>query len=183
MHRGYTCLWRKVWSNAVLAEPGRRFSRLEAWLYITNVLAAVKDGQAAGLKRGEFVASIRQCAGCFNWSHGAVQRFLDMLLQNSMIMRVVRETGHLAGQEAGHFRVCKYDTNNPTRDTERDTERDTKRDTYEEVLKESININNNINNNNNNKYNKDTHRLAPARACRRKFFWNYISSKIRRCPG
>ena len=60
MHRGYTCLWRKIWSNAVLAEPGKRFSRLEAWLYITNVLAAGMDDQAAGLKRGEFMASVRQ---------------------------------------------------------------------------------------------------------------------------
>jgi hypothetical protein len=48
--RGYTCLWRKIWSNTVLAEPDKRFSRLEAWLYITNVLAAGKDDQALGLK-------------------------------------------------------------------------------------------------------------------------------------
>ena len=51
MYRGYTCLHRKIWSNALLAEPGKRFSRLEAWLYITNVLAAGKDDQAAGLTR------------------------------------------------------------------------------------------------------------------------------------
>jgi hypothetical protein len=58
MHRGYTCLWRKIWSNPVLIELGKRFSRLEAWLYITNVLAAGMDDEAAELKRGEFVASI-----------------------------------------------------------------------------------------------------------------------------
>ena len=134
MYRGYTCLHRKVWSNAVLAEPGKRFSRLEAWLYITNVLATGMDDPGAGLKRGEFVASIRQLAECFNWSRGAVLRFFETLLQNSMIMRV----GHSAGQEAGHFSVCNYVTYNPSRNTERDTQRDTQRDTFKEVLKESI---------------------------------------------
>ena len=39
MNRGYTLLWRKIWANARLCERGRKFSRLEAWLYLTNVLA------------------------------------------------------------------------------------------------------------------------------------------------
>ena len=167
MHRGYTCLWRKIWSNAVLAEPGRRFSRLEAWLYITNVLAAGMD-QAAGLKRGEFAVSVRQCAGCFNWSIGAVHRFLELLVDNSMIMRVE----HPAEQEAGHFSVCNYNSYNPPRDTKRDTERDTAgpagqdaehfsacncdtynlpRTTERDTEREGVCINNNINSN------KDTH--------------------------
>ena len=149
MHRGYTCLWRKIWSNAVLLEPGRRFSRLEAWLYITNVLAAGVDDGAAGLKRGEFVASIRQFAAIFHWSRGAVLRFLETLLQNSMIMRV----GHQAEQEAGHFRVCNYETYNPPRYTSRNTERNT----YKEVLKESSN-------NNTNKDTHNTHKPAGAGA-------------------
>jgi hypothetical protein len=129
MHRGYTCLWRKIWSNSVLADPGRRFSRFEAWLYITNVLAAGKDNPAAGLKRGEFAASVRQCADSFNWSRGAVERFFELLAENSMIMRV----GHSAGQEAGRFIVCNYETYNSPRDAKRDT----RRDTYKEVFKES----------------------------------------------
>ena len=99
MYRGYTCLYRKIWNNAILAEPGKRFSRLEAWLYITNVLATGKDDEVAGLKRGEFVVSVRQLADCFNWSRGSMLRFIEILIQNSMIMRV----GHSVGQEAGHF--------------------------------------------------------------------------------
>ena len=55
MHRGYTLLWRKTWSNPILCESGRKFTRLEAWLYIANVLAAGVDDAAAGLKRGEHV--------------------------------------------------------------------------------------------------------------------------------
>jgi predicted transcriptional regulator len=149
MHRGYTCLWRKIWFNPVLVEPGKRFWRLEAWLYITNVLAAGKDDAAAGLKRGEFVASIRQLAEGFNWSRSAVHRFLEVLLENSMIMRVVRETGHSAGQEAGHFIVCNYETYNSPRNAKRNAERNT----YKEVFKESKNKI------------KDTRGPAPRDAC------------------
>jgi hypothetical protein len=143
MHRGYTCVWRKIWSNAALCEPGRRFSRLEAWLYITNFLAAGKDDAATGLKRGEFVASIRQLVDSFNWSQGAVQRFLDTLVQNSMIKRVVRQAVHQTIQGAGHFSICKYETYNSPRYAGRYTDRYAERDTYKEVFKESKrNINN-----------------------------------------
>ena len=51
-----TYLRRKVWSNPLLCDPWKKFSRLEAWLYLTNVLAAGVDDQAAGLKRGELSA-------------------------------------------------------------------------------------------------------------------------------
>ena len=135
MYRGYTCLYRKVWSNAILAEPGKRFSRLEAWLYITNVLAAGKDDEPAGLKRGEFVVSVRQLADCFNWSRGSMLRFIEILIQNSMIMRV----GHSVGQKAGHFIVCNYETYNSHRYTERNTDRYAERYKIKEVFKESKN--------------------------------------------
>ncbi len=148
MHRGYTCVWRKIWSNQLLIEPGRRYSKLEAWLYIINVLAAGKDDERTGIKRGEFVASVRQLAGFFKWSRGAVGRFVDTLVQNSMITPV----GHEAGQEAGHFRVCNYTTYNGSRDAERDTQRDT----IKEVFKESIN-----------KTTKDTPAFAEAPAGKR----------------
>jgi hypothetical protein len=174
MHRGYTCLWRKIWSNAVLAEPGKRFSRLEAWLYITNVLSTPIDDEASGLKRGEFVASIRQLAEYFNWSRGAVLRFLEILSENSMIMRV----GHQAGQEAGHFAVCNYDTYNSPRDTWRDTGRDTECAVEQEAEhlnvcdKDTYNVPRdtgrqgvcNIYNNNSSNRNKDTPASAKASA-------------------
>jgi hypothetical protein len=139
MHRGYTCLWRKIWANAILAEPAKRFSRLEAWLYITNVLAIGINDSAAGLKRGEFTASVRQLAGYFNWSIGAVHRFLEILLQNSMIVRV----GHLAEHSAERFSVCNYDTYNAPRYRERNSERNTFKEVFSNIYI-------------NNKY-KDTH--------------------------
>jgi len=97
------------------------------------------DDQDAGLKRGEFVASIRQLTECFNWSIGAAHRFLETLLQNSMIMRVEHLAEHPAEQEAGHFNVCNYETYNSPRYTERNTLRNTERNTFKEVLKESKN--------------------------------------------
>jgi hypothetical protein len=139
MYRGYTCLYRKIWSNAILAEPGRQFSRLEAWLYITNVLAAGKSNEAAGLKRGEFVASIRFLAKALNWSHPMAQRFINQLLENSMIMRVIHQTIHPAIQEAGHFSVCNYETYNSPRYAGRNSDRYAERYKIKEVLKESLN--------------------------------------------
>jgi hypothetical protein len=115
MHRGYTFLWRKTWVNPLLMERGKKYSRLEAWLYLTNVLAAGMDVDGTGLKRGEFVVSIRYLARRFNWSHGMAQRFIDQLLENSMISRVARESIH----QAGHFIVCNNDIYNPARYTER----------------------------------------------------------------
>jgi hypothetical protein len=125
MHRGYTCLWRKIWSDPLFIEPCKPFSRLEAWLYITNMLAAQVDDEAAGLKCGEFVASIRQLADRFHWSIGATHRFLETLLQNAMIARVGHQVEHLAEQQAGHFSVCNYETYNLPRYTAWNTRRNT----------------------------------------------------------
>jgi hypothetical protein len=40
LNRGYTLLWRKIWSNTILMEPERKFSRLEARLYIIDLLTS-----------------------------------------------------------------------------------------------------------------------------------------------
>lgn len=138
MQRGYTLLWRKIWANPVLCEPGRKFSRLEAWLYIINVLAAGVDDEKSGLKRGEFIASIRFLAKTFNWSHAMAQRFIDHLLVHSMISRVIRESIRPAIQDAGHFIVCNYETYNQTRYTDRYGKRYAERYKIKEVLKEGF---------------------------------------------
>jgi hypothetical protein len=132
MNRGYTCLWRKTWANPVLQENGKKFSRLEAWLYMTNVLAAGMDDECSGVKRGELVVSVRQLARSFNWSHGMAQRFLALLIENSMISRVVRDAIRPAVQEAAHFIICNYDTYNPLRYSKRNGERYAQRNTIKE---------------------------------------------------
>jgi hypothetical protein len=138
MRRGYTLLWRKIWANPLLVEPGKKFSRLEAWLYIVNVLAAGKDDENNALKRGEFVASIRFLAKTFNWSHAMAQRFIDQLLEHSMISRVIRESIRPAILDARHFIVCNYETYNQARYAERYGKRYAERYKIKEVVKEGL---------------------------------------------
>jgi hypothetical protein len=131
MNRGYTLLWRKTWANPPLREPRKKFSRLEAWLHLTNILATGIDDPDIGLSRGEFRVSIRRLAGLWNWSPSVAFRFLKLLEENRMISRVKHQAEHLAEQEAEHFTICNYSTYNP--------ERNSKRNTIKEGLKEGIN--------------------------------------------
>ena len=139
MNRGYTFLWRKTWANPVLQEKGKKFSRLEAWLYLTNVLATGVDDPGAGLRRGEFRASVRRLADLWNWSPTAAFRFLRLLEENSMISRVKHTAEHPAEQEAERFIICNYSTYNPERNTKRNGERNAQRNTIKEGIKEGVN--------------------------------------------
>jgi hypothetical protein len=67
------------------------------------------------------------------------QRFIDQLLENSMIERVIRESIHPAIQDARRFSVCNYETYNAPRDTERYAERYADRYKYKKGYKESKN--------------------------------------------
>jgi hypothetical protein len=96
------------------------------------------DDENTGLRRGEFIASIRFLARMFNWSHAMAQRFVDQLLTNSMIMRVIRESIRRAIQDAGHFIVCNYETYDQTRYTERYGKRYAERYKIKEVVKEGF---------------------------------------------
>ena len=102
MNRGYTFLWRKIWANPILQENGKRFSRLEAWLYLTNELATGVDNPDAGLRRGEFRASVRYLASIWNWGSTSVFRFLRLLEENHIISRVEHQAIQSAEQEAEH---------------------------------------------------------------------------------
>jgi hypothetical protein len=147
MKRGYTFLWRKVWSNPVIAEPGRKFSRFEAWLYLVNDLAAgVTDNH---VRRGEFRTSSRFLARAWQWSRSGVQRFFEDLIHAGMIAPVGgcaaekavisglgHYPGHFAGQSVGHFIICNYEVYNPSRADDRTTIRATPRAKLKEVLNE-----------------------------------------------
>jgi len=153
MHRGYTFLWRKTWLNPVLQEKGKKFSRIEAWLYLTNVVATGVDDPASGLSRGQFRASVRRLATLWNWSPTAVFRFLRLLEDNLMVSRLKREPVHAAEQEAERFVICSYSTYNPVRNTKRNSERNVLRNTIKEGNNEGIN-----------ELEKDTHQPAVAGA-------------------
>ncbi len=112
MDRGYTLLWRKVWDNPVLKERGKRFSRLEAWLYLVNVQA--RGIPSEGLGRGEFRASLRYLAKAWLWSVDSVFRFLRNLEAAEMLRRPDHQTDHQTDHLGEHFIICNYSTYNPT---------------------------------------------------------------------
>ncbi len=135
----------------MLQEKEKRFSRFEAWLYLTNILATGIDDPDTGLRRGEFSASIRRMAKLWNWSPTAVFRFLRLLEENQMISRLKHQAEHPEEQEPEHFIICSYSTYNPERNSKRNSERNAQRNTYKEGIKEGIN-----------KVEKDTHMPAEA---------------------
>ena len=167
MNRGYTLLWRRIWANPLLCEQGKEFSRLEAWLYLTNALAAGMDDVESGLKRGEFGASSRYLARKWNWPRTTVQRFFKELEAAGMISRVEdpakdrnrintssgHSAGRLTGHQENHFIVRNYETYNPLRATQRDTDRAASRAKIKEVVKEGFK-----------EVEKDTHMPADAGA-------------------
>jgi len=55
-------------ANPLLCEPGKKFSRLKAWLYLTDFPAAGKDNEAAGLRRGEFIVSVSHLVSPLKWT-------------------------------------------------------------------------------------------------------------------
>lgn len=142
MDLGYTLLWRKTWKNPVLIERGRPFSKREAWLHITNILARGVDDPDTGLKRGEFEASYRFLARAWNWETTKVFRFIrqleaeNMLSRNPLSMQHLAQ--HLAQHEAQRFSVCNYESYNPTRNTDRNTKCNTNRNKVKEGRKEGI---------------------------------------------
>ncbi len=139
MNRGYTFLWRRTWANTLLVEPGKKFSRLEAWLHLTNLLATGINDPDTGLRRGEFRVSVRRLARLWNWSPAAAFRFLRLLEKNCMISRVKHQAEQPAEQETEHFAVCNYGTYNPERNSKRNSDRNAQRNTIKEGKKEVLN--------------------------------------------
>jgi hypothetical protein len=90
-------IWRKLRANPVLCEPGKKLSRLEARLHLTNVLAAGINGEAAGLKRGEFIASIRFLAKTFKADPllcpcGGRMRIVSLITEPRVVDRILRHS-------------------------------------------------------------------------------------------
>lgn len=122
MDRGHVHLARKSWDNPILKEPGRRFSKWEAWFWIVSREARGLPDEKNGLGRGEFVASVRELAKRWKWSRSSVQRFLKTLQKGDDPM--IKSLGQVAGHSTEHFIICKYETYNKQWDAERDRLRD-----------------------------------------------------------
>jgi hypothetical protein len=81
-------------AQSTILRAWEKFTRLEAWLYPTIVLATGMDDPNAGLSRGEFRASVRRLAPLWNWSPSATFRFMRLLEENGMISRVKHSGEH-----------------------------------------------------------------------------------------
>jgi hypothetical protein len=138
LNRGYTLLWRKVWNNPVLHERVKRFSRLEAWLYLVNVMARGVDDPSTGMRRGEFVASYRYLGKAWLWSVSSVFKFMRSLESAGMILRPERSAEHLPERQAEHFIICNYEIYNPSANAYPNTYPNAKPNKYKEGLKEGL---------------------------------------------
>lgn len=107
--RGFVLLWRKAWDNPILKEPGKPFSKREAWFHICSVLANGKERD--GIPRGEFQVSYRYLARAWCWNVAKTHRFIAALIAAGMLEKVK----HQMKQEMEHLKVCNYTIYNPVR--------------------------------------------------------------------
>jgi hypothetical protein len=115
MDRGYIKLWRKIEDCEVLHERGKVFSKFEAWIFIVMTLANGVD--KGDVRRGEFVASYRYMAKAWRWNTAKAYRFIESLIEAKML-EIVK---HLLKHQMKHFKVCNYDTYNPSRNADCNT--------------------------------------------------------------
>ena len=97
LHRELCYHW--LWSK-------KPFSPGQAWidmLMLANhkTLKVPYKNKITEIKRGEFIRSVRYLAGRWGWSRSAVQRFIVLLKNDSMIEQK-------AGQRANHITICNY---------------------------------------------------------------------------
>lgn len=142
---GYTRLYRTIWKNKALDEPGKPFTKRDAFLYLVNCKASGQDDPTAGLKRGEFKASQRELSRAWSWSRASVRRFLELLENEKMISSRTRiniekpnAMAHLAAHFEAHFIICNYSTYNPDRPTNRPTNRPTLKNRINKDIKREL---------------------------------------------
>jgi hypothetical protein len=66
------------------------------------------------------------------------QRFIEQLLENSMIARVIRDSIRPAIQEAGHLIICNYETYNQARYSDRYAKRYAEQYKIKEGIREGL---------------------------------------------
>jgi hypothetical protein len=138
MDLGYIKLHRKIHHCKALQEPGKVWSKFEAWIDIIMRLAnGIDDGS---VKRGEFVASYRYMAKAWRWDVHKTYRFINTLISEGMLEKVQHPAQHPAQQDAQHLKISNYEIYNPISNTHDNTNDNTKRNKIKECLKESKRI-------------------------------------------
>lgn len=107
----YIPISRRIFEHPFWCED-RVFSRFEAWLDIVQSARFEDTKQLIGnrfieVKRGQVLVSLRFLAGRWQWSTKKVNSFLDLLIQDKMI---IKETPKETGQTV--ITICNYDKYN-----------------------------------------------------------------------
>ena len=107
----YIPISRRIFEHPFWCED-RVFSRFEAWLDIVQSARFEDTKQPIGnrfieVKRGQMLVSLRFLAGRWQWSTKKVNSFLDLLIQDKMI---IKETPKETGQTV--ITICNYDKYN-----------------------------------------------------------------------
>ena len=107
----YIPISRRLFEHQLWCEE-RVFSRFEAWLDILQSARFEDTKQLIGnrlieVKRGQMLVSLRFLAGRWQWSTKKVNAFLDLLIQDKMI---IKETPKETGQTV--ITICNYDKYN-----------------------------------------------------------------------
>ena len=107
----YIPISRRLFEHPFWCEE-RVFSRFEAWLDIVQSARFEDTKQLIGnrfieVKRGQMLVSLRFLAGRWQWSTKKVNSFLDLLIQDKMIIKKTqKETGQTV------ITICNYDKYN-----------------------------------------------------------------------
>lgn len=107
----YIPISRRIFEHQLWCED-RVFSRFEAWLDIIQSARFEDTKQLIGnrlieVRRGQMLVSLRYLAGRWQWSTKKVNTFLDLLIQDKMI---IKETPKETGQTV--ITICNYDKYN-----------------------------------------------------------------------
>lgn len=107
----YIPISRRLFEHPFWCEE-RVFSRFEAWLDIVQSARFEDTKQLIGnrfieVKRGQMLVSLRFLSGRWQWSTKKVNSFLDLLIQDKMI---IKETPKETGQTV--ITICNYDKYN-----------------------------------------------------------------------
>ncbi|MGN6437237.1 MAG: hypothetical protein ACTHMM_11915 [Agriterribacter sp.] len=109
--KNYIPLSRKFFHHPFWTEK-RVYTKAEAWIYLVvharfekTPKRHISHGQKFAVNRGEIYASVRQLGQDWNWSIGAVQRFISYLIDEQMLAK------RMVGQQA-ILVLCNYDRYN-----------------------------------------------------------------------
>lgn len=136
----YIPISRRIFEHQLWCED-RVFSRFEAWLDIIQSARFEDTKQLIGnrlieVRRGQMLVSLRYLAGRWQWSTKKVNAFLDLLIQDKMI---IKETPKETGQTV--ITICNYDKYNAVALKE-ETPRKQEGNTKETLRKQEGNKNN-----------------------------------------